>query len=493
MSADAFSQADTPLLDALKNSGNHPHTPFYVPGHKQGKGTSSRLSDLFGDTVFRYDLPELPEFGNLLPPEGIMKTAQDLAAAAFGADQTWFLTNGSTSGVMAAILATCGDGDKIILPRNVHSCAIAGLIFSGAIPIFINPVYDANFDLPYTITAQSLQQTISKHPEAKAVLITSPTYQGICADVEALAKIAHTHQMPLIVDAAHGAHFGFHPQFPVSPLSLGADIVVQSLHKTLGALTQASLLHLQGKRVNSTRIEFALQCLQSSSPNHLLLVSLDVARQQVATEGKTLLGKALTLAEQGKAGIETIPELSLFAPAFTQPGCQHLDPTRITIDVSGLGLTGFTADEILHKQKAVTAELPTAKTLTFVVTFGNTIEDIEALLIALTELTQEAAYHTTRFSKLSCLPPLSKCFSPRTAFFAQKQVLPLTETIGKISAELVCPYPPGIPVLMPGQIITKEALDYLKQVLTLGNNISIRGCSDASLNQLQVMAENLEV
>lgn len=486
-----YSQGDTPLLDALKNSGNHPHAPFYVPGHKQGKGTSSRLSDLFGNTVFRYDLPELPEFGNLLPPEGVMKTAQDLAAATFGADQTWFLTNGSTAGVMAAMLATCGDGNKIILPRNVHSCAIAGLIFSGAIPIFINPVYDTSFDLPYTITAQSLKQAVSQHPDAKAVLITSPTYQGICADVEAIAKIAHTYQMPLIVDAAHGAHFGFHPQFPVSSLSLGADIVVQSLHKTLGALTQASLLHLQGKRVNSTRIEFALQCLQSSSPSHLLLASLDVARQQVATEGKTLLGEALALAEQTKAGIENIPELSLFAPACPQPGCQNLDPTRITIDVSGLGLTGFVADEILHEQKAVTAELPTAKTLTFVVTFGNIVEDIEALLIALRELRQEKGHNTVPFSKLSCLPPLSKCCSPRTAFFAEKQVLPLTETVGKISAELVCPYPPGIPVLMPGEVITKEALDYLKQVLRLGSNMSIRGCSDASLNQLQVMAEDL--
>jgi len=493
MSANGFSQADTPLLDALRNSGNRPHAPFYVPGHKQGNGISSRLSDLLGDAVFRYDLPELPEFGNVLPPEGIMKTAQDLAAEAFGADQTWFLANGSTSGVMAGILAACGDGDKIILPRNVHACAIAGLIFSGAVPIFIHPVYDANFDLPCTITPQSLQQAISQHPDAKAVLIASPTYQGVCADVEAFAKLAHAYQMPLLVDAAHGAHFGFHPQFPVSPLSLGADLVVQSLHKTLGALTQASLLHLQGKRINSTRIEFALQCLQSTSPSHLLLASLDAARQQVATEGKTLLGEALVLAEQAKAGIENIPELSLFAPAFPQLGSQHLDPTRITIDVSGLGLTGFAADEILHEQKAVTAELPTAKTLTFVITFGNTRDDIDALLRALRELKPQVTHNTTLFPKLSCLPPLGKCLSPRTAFFADKNVLPLTETVGKISAELVCPYPPGIPVLMPGEMITNQALDYLKQVLHFGSNIRIRGCSDASLNQLQVIAKEIEI
>jgi len=491
MSADEFSQADTPLLDTLKASGNHPHAPFYVPGHKQGNGISSRLSELFGDPVFRYDLPELPAFGGLFPPEGVMKTAQALAAEAFGAEETWFLANGSTAGVMAAIIATCGDGDKIILPRNVHSCAIAGLIVSGAIPIFINPVYDANFDLPYTITTDALKQTLSQHQDTKVVLITSPTYQGVCADVQALATIAHSYNIPLIVDAAHGAHFGFHPQFPTSSLSLGADVVVQSLHKTLGALTQASLLHRQGNRVSSTRLASALQCLQSTSPSHLLLASLDGARQQVATEGKTLLKNALALAQQAKAGIQTIPEVSLFAPSLPQPGCQNLDPTRITVDVSGLGLSGFAADEILQEELGVTAELPTAKTLTFVVTFGNTIADIEALVKGLGQLRRHQAHNTMFRSKISCLPPLAKCISPRTAFFSEKTVLPLRETVGKISAELLCPYPPGIPVLMPGETITKEALNYLKQLFNLGSNISIRGCSDASLKQLQVMAEDL--
>jgi arginine/lysine/ornithine decarboxylase len=489
MSANEFSQRDTPFLDTLKNSGNRPHAAFYVPGHKRGKGIPSPLSNLLGETVFRYDLPELPEFGNLFPPEGVMKTAQDLAAQAFGADETWFLANGSTSGVIASLLATCGEGDKVILPRNVHSCAIAGLIFSGAIPIFINPIYDANFDLPYTITPTALKQTLSQHQDAKAILIVSPTYQGVCADIEALTQVAHSYNIPLLVDAAHGAHFGFHPQLPASPLSFRADVVIQSLHKTLGALTQASLLHLKGKRVSRAALASGLQCLQSSSPSHLLFASLDAARQQVATEGEKLLGEALTLAEQAKVEIETLPELSLFAPSFPQPGCQEVDPTRITIDVSPLGLTGFAADEILHDELGVTAELPTAKTLTFVVTFGNTPADIEALVAGLRKLKAQYVHNTILFSKLSCLPPLAKCISPRQAFFSPKKVLPLKETVGKISAELVCPYPPGVPVLMPGEIITADALHYLQQVFTLGSKISIRGCSDASLNQLQVMAE----
>lgn len=489
MSADAFSQTDTPFLDTLKKSGNTPHAAFYVPGHKRGKGISSTLSNLLGETVFSYDLPELPEFGNLFPPEGVMKAAQDLAAEAFGADETWFLANGSTSGVIASILATCGDGDKIILPRNVHSCAIAGLILSGATPIFINPVYDPTFDLAYSITADSLTQTLNQHQDAKAILIVSPTYQGVGADIPTLANLAHAYNIPLIVDAAHGAHFGFHPTFPPSPLALGADVVIHSLHKTLSALTQASLLHLKGKRVSSIALSSALQCLQSTSPSHLLFASLDAARQQVATQGKELLDKALNLARKATVEIENISSLSLFSPSCPQPGCHTIDPTRITINVSGLGLTGFLADEILHDELAVTAELPTTKTLTFVVTFGNTSREIEALLTALRQLKPREQHDSVDNLLISYLPPISKCISPRRAFFSQKKTLPLLETVGKISAELVCPYPPGVPVLMPGEIITIEALNYLQQVLSLGHKLSIRGCSDESLKQLQIIAE----
>nr|WP_315862109.1 aminotransferase class I/II-fold pyridoxal phosphate-dependent enzyme [Halothece sp. PCC 7418] len=476
------------MLDALRGSSNRPHAPFYVPGHKRGKGISSRLLALFGEDVFRYDLPELPEFGNLFPPEGVMKQAQGLAAEAFGADQTWFLANGSTSGVMAAILATCGEGEKIILPRTVHQSAIAGLILSGAIPIFINPVYDSSFDLPYNLTPTAFHSAIAQHPDSKAILITSPTYQGVCADIETIAQIAHSHQIPLLVDAAHGAHFGFHPQFPKSPLTLGADVVIQSLHKTLGALTQASLLHQKGQRVSATALTSALQCLQSSSPSHLLLASLDAARQQVATAGEKLLGQALALAQQATEKIKTIPEITVFSPATPQLGCQAIDPTRLSVDVSALGLTGFAADEILHEQFAVTAELPTAKTLTFVVTFGNTEADIEALVKGLRALKEKKTAEEISKMKLSALPPLAPCISPRQAFFSEKKTLPVSSTIGQISAEFVCPYPPGIPVLMPGETITAEALTYLQQVLALGSNVSLTGCRDSSLETLEVIS-----
>lgn len=489
LSTGEFSQWDTPLLTALQESGNRPHAPFYVPGHKRGQGISPQLSDVLGNAVFRYDLPELPEFGNLFPPEGVMQAAQELAAKAFGAENTWFLANGSTSGVIAAILATCGDGDKIILPRNVHQSAIAGLILSGAIPIFIHPVYDPEFDLPYNVTPEALKRAIAQHPETKAVLITSPTYQGVCANIKAIVEVTQSNHLPLIVDAAHGAHFGFHPDFPASPLTLGADVVIQSLHKTLGALTQASLLHSQGTRVSATALTSALQCLQSSSPSHLLFASLDAARQQVATEGKDLLEKALDLAQGTIRKINEISELALFSPTLPQLGCHALDPTRITIDVSRLGFTGFAADEILHKELGVTAELPTAKTLTFVITFGNTEEDIEALEAGLKTLKSKQTAEPIRRLAVSSLPPLAPCISPRKAFFGAKEVLPLSATVGKISAELVCPYPPGIPVLMPGEKITQEAVAYLKQVLQFGSNVNLTGCSDPSLKQLQVMNE----
>ncbi|BAU63648.1 Orn/Lys/Arg decarboxylase major region [Stanieria sp. NIES-3757] len=476
------SQVQTPLVDCLKSLAQQDHAAFYAPGHKKGQGMNSNFTEFLGNSVFKADLPELPELDNLFVPEGVIKEAQQLAAELFGAQQTWFLVNGSTCGIVGAILATCQAGDKIILPRNIHQSAIAGLILSGAIPIFINPEYDAQQDLAYSITPAALEQTLAQHPDTKAVMVLYPTYQGVGGDLAALAQITHQYDIPLIVDEAHGAHFAFHPDLPPSALSVGADLTVQSTHKVLGAMTQASMLHWQGNRIAPSRISQALQLLQSTSPNYILLASLDAARQQMALEGDRLMNQTLELAAIARQQLSAIPGISCLE-LISSTGFSYLDPTRLTVNVTQLGLTGYEIDEILHQQLRVTAELPLLKHLTFIISLGNTIEDINKLVNAFKTFSLSTSSSSSP-SPLFSLAPLS--LSPREAFFAAKETISIEESSDRICAELICPYPPGIPILMPGEIITSEAIDYLQTVLTLGGKIT--GCSDPNLTTIQVIS-----
>ncbi|MEG4987161.1 aminotransferase class I/II-fold pyridoxal phosphate-dependent enzyme [Microcoleus sp. BR0-C5] len=517
----ANSQQQTPLLDALRDRTNHPHAPFYAPGHKRGQGISGPLIDLFGAAVFRSDLPELPELDNLFNPESAIAEAQDLAAAAFGAQSTRFLANGSTCGIIAAILATCGPGDKIILPRNIHTSAISGLILSGAIPIFVNPEYNPDWDIANSITPEATAAALEQHPDAKAVMIVYPTYHGVCGDLRAIAQITHQYNIPLLVDEAHGAHFNFHPNLPEPALSAGADLTVQSIHKTLGAMTQASMLHVKGDRIDIQKLNRALQLVQSTSPSYLLLASLDAARQQIALHGEQLMTKTLQLAEKARSRISQIPGLSVLEPLNT-PGFAALDRTRLTVKVSDLGITGFAADEILHSQLGVTAELPMPQHLTFIISLGNTESDIDNLVKACTLLegrtkNEEGSSATDsvtdvtdvrkkeevrkkkserrspmsdgRFAQSPTLPisPSPPLLSPREAFFLPAETVPADKAVDRLCAELICPYPPGIPVLMPGEIITPAAVDYLQQILAAGGKIT--GCSDPGLQTLKVVRQ----
>ena len=507
-------QTEIPLLAALQSCVHKPHAPFYAPGHKRGQSIPEPLAALLGTTVFRADLPELPELDSLFAPHGAIQAAQELAAEAFGADRTWFLTNGSTAGVIAAILATCDPGDKIILPRNVHQSAISGLILSGAVPIFVQPEYDPVLDLAHSLTPAAIAEALAQHPDAKAVLMIYPTYYGVCGDVAAIAHLAHQHNMPLLVDEAHGAHFAFHPELPIAALAAGADLAVQSTHKVLSAMTQAAMLHTKGDRVAGDRISKALQLVQSTSPSYLLLASLDAVRHQMATQGELLLAQTLSLADEARSRLEQIPGLSTLKPeqAGKTAGFTALDRTRLTVTVSGLGMNGFTADQILNEQLGVTAELPSLQHLTFIVSIGNRRKDIEQLVQAFGVLatrqgdTAEAQRRREQKDPLglatrqgdtaeaqrrreqkdpSSFIPYPSPLTPRAAFFAATEMVPIAHAVNRISAELICPYPPGIPVLMPGEVISETAIADLQTMLAIGATIS--GCADPSLQTLQVV------
>ena len=485
-------QAKTPLLDAIKTYVEDSHAAFYTPGHKQGRGVSQTLLDLLGSQVFKADLTELENLDNLSTPEGVIKEAQDLAATAFGAEESWFLVNGSTGGIIAAILATCGDGEKIILPRNVHKSAISGLILSGAIPVFVQPEYDPILDIAHSITPEGVANALKKHPDAKAVMMVYPTYYGVCGNVEAIANLAHQYNIPLLVDEAHGPHFAFHPDLPATALSKGADLTVQSIHKVLSGLTQASILHVQGERIDRDRLNKALQLVQTTSPSYLLLASLDAARQQMALYGKDLMIQTLQLSKIAREQISQIPQLSVLE-LYPSAGFVNLDRTRLTVIVSELGLTGFAAEHLLTQQ-GVLAEFSSVKHLTFIITLGNTQTDIEKLVQSFQKLAQEHQGEKL----LANLPEAMYIFkvfsdnkmpktSPRQAFFAATETVPIKRAVTRICAETICPYPPGIPVLMPGEVITPDALEYLLNIQVIGSEIT--GCADATLKTLKVVKD----
>ena len=481
----ALDQTATPLLDTLQRCADRPNAAFHTPGHKRGQGISARQQQLFGTAAFRADLPELPELDNLFAPEGVILAAQRLAADAFGAEQTWFLANGSTCGIEAAILATCGPGDKLILPRNLHSSAIAGLVLSGTVPVYVSPTYSAAWDMPLGVAPEAIAAALTAHPDAKAVLLVSPTYYGVCSDLQAIAQLTHQHDIPLIIDEAHGPHFAFHPELPATALSAGADIAVQSAHKVLSTFTQSALLHVQGSRIDRDRLTKSLQLTQSTSPSYLLLGSLDAARHQMATAGISLMARTLALADQAAAALSELPGLKVLQPATEGSGIIG-DRTRLTVDVSDLGITGFTADDRLHHHHSVTAELPAFRHLMFIVSLGNNTTDITQLITAFTQLSQHPSPPLQRLSVAEVPPsPFPLSLTPRQAFFARKTSLPTHQAIGHICAETICPYPPGIPALLPGEPISAAAIAHLQAILSAGGCLT--GCSDPSLKTMRVI------
>jgi len=480
-----------PLVDALKASRQRDHAPFYTPGHRRGQGVGAAWRMTIGQAALGLDLPELPELDNLFAPAGAIAEAQELAAAAFGADRTWFLVNGSTVGILAAMLAICAPGEKILLPRNVHQSAIAGLVLTGAVPIFLRPEYDPNHDLVHGITPERVAAALVQHPDLRAVLLVSPTYYGVCSDVWAIAQIVHQHGIPLLVDEAHGAHFRFHPAFPTTALAAGADVTVQSIHKTLTSLTQSAMVHGQGDRVDWDRLSRTLQWLQSSSPSYLLLASLDAARHQIVAQGQRLWDQVLEQVQRVTRAISTLPNLSLLTlPPSGLPGAVALDPTRLTLNLTDSGWTGFEADVQFHQQWGVTAELPSLHHLTFLVTPGNTPQDMQALIQACQNLSEGARHPRAKRPATSwtlAIPDLAEVeMIPREAAWAKPETVPWQAAIGEISAELVCPYPPGIPVLLPGERITAAAIALLHQVQGQGGQIT--GCADPTLETLRVVA-----
>ncbi|WP_017327968.1 aminotransferase class I/II-fold pyridoxal phosphate-dependent enzyme [Synechococcus sp. PCC 7336] len=495
---DRAAQSRAPLFEAIRSYAALPKAAFHTPGHKQGRGTPAELLEFLGENVFRADLTELPEVDNLHDPDGVIREAQELAASAYGADRSWFLVNGSTCGVETLMMAVCDPGDVVLLPRNCHKSAIAGVMLSGAIPAYIEPDYDRDLGIAHGLTPAAVEAAIQRYPSAKGVLAVSPTYYGVASDLEAIAAVVRAHNLPFLVDEAWGPHFAFHPELPISALEAGADLVVQSTHKVLAGMTQASLLHVRGDRIDRNRVRNILQLLQSTSPNYVLMMSLDVARRQMALQGEALLEETLRLADEARARLNRVEGIQCFGTERlgSTPGFHHLDRTRLTVTVSDLGLFGFEADDWVNRHCNVQPEMSTLHNVVFIVSIGNTQQDIDRLVASFEALSRDrretaaTVELSDRMQRLACiqlpqLPP--QRLSPRAAFFSPIHRLPLQEAIGKVCAEIISPYPPGIPILVPGEEVTSEAVEYLLLVHQAGGFIN--GPEDVRLQTLKVVKD----
>lgn len=486
-------QSRAPLLEALAKYLEDGVVRFHMPGHKGGRRLDPMVSRLVGEQAFTLDITGVEGMDDLHQPQGVLAQAQALLAGAFGADYSYFLINGTSSGVQALLLTLCNPGDKIIVPRNMHKSMIAGVIFSGAQPIFVAPEVDAGRGIALGVTPERVRETLARHPDAKGVLFINPTYYGTTSDLAGIVAALAPFGVPLVLDEAHGPHFYFHPEFPTPGLVAGAAAVAQGMHKLLGGLTQSSVLHLKGESLERERLEASLRLLQSTSASYLLLASLDGARRQMVLHGRRLLAETLARARRAREEINKIPGLSCFGREEAgRPGFADLDETKLTVTVKELGLTGQQVELILRYQYNLQVELSDLYNILLMVTIGTTDSDIEKLLFALRDLAArhrefaESRELLERAAGLLREPMIPEMvLLPREAFFHPSRVVDLQAAVGQVSAEVVTAYPPGIPIVCPGERLTPEIIDYLTLIREAGLRIS--GPRDATLETIRVL------
>ncbi len=479
----------TPIIDALQKYSTSNTVRFHMPGHK-GRGVSRILTRLLGKKVFAADITNVPGMDDLHHTHGVIKEAQALAARTFGADFTYFLINGSSCGLQAIILTVCNPGDKILVPRNLHRSILSGIILSGAVPVFFLPDYDSYFGIPLGTSPEIIEKALIANPETKAVLLVNPTYHGIVSDIQTISEIVHSFNIPFIVDEAHGPHLGFSNDLPLSSLRLGADGVVHGTHKILTAFTQASMLHIRGTRIDRQRLEAVLKVLQSTSTSYLLLASLDAAAAEMALNGRNLVNRAIAHANYLRESIGNNFSLPVLGKKNLESLNYELDPTKVTISVRELQLTGFWAEQWLREHYNIQVEMSDIFNLLLIIGPGTSQDDMDYFLTALRKLHEytQKNLELIRGQPLRCdfLPEIPEMvIGPRDAFFAETVSLPLEQAIGKVSGETIACYPPGIPVICPGERITNDVINYVMVMRDMG--VHMQGCSDPELKTIAVL------
>ncbi len=457
----------TPLFDAMVALAESRKVSFHTPGHKSGKGISTRFRKFVGPKVFSIDLTCLDEVDSLQKPRGVIREAQELAADIYDADQSYFLVNGTSGGNQAMLLSCLQPGEPFLTTRILHKSAVSGMIMADARPVFIPLQENKKTSLLLNDQTESILASIDAHPEVRTLFLTSPNYYGVTLNLLRVTEEAHKRGIRVLLDEAHGPHLHFHDDLPVSAMTAGVDLCVQSTHKIIGGMTQASILHAKSGRIDQGRLSSTLRYLQTTSPSYILMASLDLARMQMATEGRKLLGKALDLAKRGRDRIRKIPGLTCIDRIEVQSlsaGDNDLDETKLTIGVSGLGMTGYQVSQKLNQEFGIQVEMADLMHILVIVSIGDHRDDIDRLVASLEKIAGQ--------SRQSSPPTFSAGFqkpyalnageiSPREAFFSSHVLVPLEEAEGRLAADIVTVYPPGIPLLIPGEKITRDILDFL--------------------------------
>ncbi|WP_245208780.1 aminotransferase class I/II-fold pyridoxal phosphate-dependent enzyme [Gottfriedia endophytica] len=482
-------QNETPLFSSLLEHSKKNPIQFHIPGHKKGQGMDPEFRDFIGENALSIDLINIAPLDDLHQPKAAIKKAQDLAAKAFGADHTFFSVQGTSGAIMTMVMSVCGPGDKIIIPRNVHKSVLSAIILSGATPIFVHPEMDVELGIAHGITTSAVKKAISEHPDAKAILVINPTYFGFVADLKKIVEIAHENNMAVLVDEAHGVHIHFHDELPLSAMQVGADMAATSVHKLGGSLTQSSILNVREGIVNIQHVQAILSMLTTTSTSYILLASLDVARKRLATEGKQLLSETIKLANYARRHINEIN--GLYCPGSEKIGTDatfNFDPTKILVNVKKLGITGHDVEVWLRKNYNIEVEMSDLYNILCILTIGDTDNEVNILIEALTELSKKFPPNEQNTIDIVSMPTIPElAISPRDAFYSQTEVVPFDESVGRVIAEFVMVYPPGIPIFMPGERITLENLVYIKKNLEAG--LPVQGPEDEDILSFKVIKE----
>ena len=483
-------QAATPYIDALLDYRSKGMVAFHTPGHKLGKGAPPIMREAFGDALLAVDVAMAGGVEDTRESTSLVAAAEALAAEAWGGERCFFLVNGSTSGIHSLLLALAGPGDGVILPRNAHKSVQAALIFSGAMPHYVEPEIDPVWGIPLNVPAERVAAALEAHPHDKAVLTVSPSSNGVCAALDELARVVHGAGLPLVVDQAWGPHLRFCSALPLDAMSAGADAMVASTHKLISGITQSSVLVARGERFSLQRLESIVKMTQSTSPQVLIYASIDAARAQMATHGEELWSQAVDNAEWVRAQLGQIDGVRVMGEEIlARHGVADFDRTRLTVSACDLGLTGYELETALRDHYGIAVEAADPLNVLLNVTYGDSRADVARFTAAMADL----AVRRRDAGAVSCVAPLAswprftrQVMSPRDAFFAASEAVSVAHAAGRVSTEMVAPYPPGIPIVAPGEEVSDELVAYLIEAAAAA--MHVHGPEDLTLQTLRVVS-----
>ncbi len=476
-------QDRAPIYEALLSLKQKRMVPFDVPGHKRGRG-NPELMQFLGQKTLEVDVNSMKMLDNLVHPTGVIRDAEYLAAKAFGAKAAYFMVGGTTSSVQAMILSSVKRDEKIILPRNVHRSVINALILCGAIPIYINPQTDNRLGISLGMRLEEIKDVIHAHPDAKAVLINNPTYYGICSNIEAIVELAHQNNMLVLVDEAHGTHFYFGDDLPISAMAAGADMAAVSMHKSGGSLTQSSIL-LMNESVNADYVRQVVNLSQTTSSSYLLISSLDLSRRNLALHGKEIFKKVSDLTRYARDEINLLGDYYAYGQDLINgDSIFDFDLTKLSVHTLDIGLAGIEVYDILRDEYDIQIEFGDLGNILAYVSVGDNHKNIERLISALSEIKRLYKQDKSQLFDHEYINP-KVLMGPQEAFYKEKTSLALKDAIGHVCSEFVMSYPPGIPILAPGELITKEIIDYI--IYAKAKGCSMTGPEDMLVERLNVI------